>query len=318
MQGLESTVSIGKQADATDPTTLARQSLNIYGITGGQTESDEDDDILGGGLENGSDPVAPAPGLDEHRVQVRVPACIAQLPWWFAAFFGTEAAGGDDPDYTHTWKSGQALPYIFLEHKLKTGRYRRHFGLVGESLEVDWDAERSGFAMVTMSFIGLKETTATTALTGTVTPAPTLDRPAQKLVNMIYDGVSGGDIMGGRLQFNRTLKRVRAADGSGVPYKVELDGTSRLEGSLRLRYDDDSFVDDGIAKTARAFSIELMRTAARGLQFEMDNMRLSRTPIDIDGPDGVEYEMAFKAWQDSDSPALRAIALNGSATVAFS
>jgi hypothetical protein len=168
-----------------------------------------------------------------------------------------------------------------------------------------------------MSFIGLKETTATSALAGTVTDAPALDRPAQKLVNMIYNSVGGGDIMGGRLQFNRTLKRIRAADGTGVPYKVEQDGTSRLEGSLRLRYDDDDFVDDGIGKTARAFSIELMRTAARGLQFEMDNMRLSRTPIDIDGPDGVEYEMAFKAWQDSDSPALRALALNGSATVAF-
>ncbi len=317
MQGLESTVSIGKQSGATDPTTLDRQSLNIYGITGGQTESDEDDDILGGGLENASDPTAPAPGLDEHRIQVRAPACIAQLPWWFAAFFGTEAATGAPSDYTHTWKSGQALPYIFLEHKLKTGRYRRHFGLVGESLEVDWDAERSGFAMVTMSFIGLKETTATAALAGTVTPAPTLDRPAQKLVNMIYNSVGGGDIMGGRLQFNRTLKRIRAADGTGAPYRIEIDGNSRLEGSLRLRYDDDDFVDDGIAKTARDFSIELMRTAARGIQLEVANMRLSRTPIDIDGPDGVEYEMAFKAWQTSTDPALRAIALNGAATVAF-
>src|SRR5690349_7857888 len=134
MLGLKTTVSIGKQASAADPATQDRQSLHVYSVNGGQTEADTEDNILGGGLNNEEDPVAPAPGLDEHRVTVVFPWCIAQAGYWLAAFFGDETAGGADPDYTHEFKSGQALPYVFLEHKIDTNLYRRHFGLVGEEL----------------------------------------------------------------------------------------------------------------------------------------------------------------------------------------
>ncbi len=233
MLGLESTVSIGKQASATNPSTQARQLVNVYKIGGGQTDSDEVDNILGGGLTNSEDPVFPAPGLDDHRVTFEVPLCTTQFGWWLAAYFGTEVASGAPSDYTHTWTSGGTLPYIFFEHLLKTGRYRRHFGCVGESMEIDLDAERSGFAVGKFTFVGLSEASATSALTGTVTAAQALDRPAQKLCTITYNAVAGGDLMGGKFSHKRTLKRLRAADGTGIPYAVELDAVSELSGDIR-------------------------------------------------------------------------------------
>lgn len=318
MLGLETTVSIGKQASATDPTTLGRKSLNVYSISGGQTEDDADDPILGGGLNNEEDPTEPAPGLDDHAVTIKGPLCINQFPWWMAAFFGTATTDDtDDPDFVHAWKTGQALPYIFLEHRLKSGRYRRHFALVGESLEIDLSAERAGFGMFTATFRGLKEATATSALPGTVADAPALDRPAQKLVAITYNGVAGGDIMGGSFKYSRDLKRLRAASGAGVPYAVERNGKASFDGKLSLRYHDDTFVDDGVAKTQRAAVIELLRTPARGIRFGLPHMRLTRTPISIDGPDGVEYEMAFRAWQTVADAALEVSALSPDETIAF-
>lgn len=315
MLGQLSNVSIGKQTSAADPTTLPRQSLNIYSITGGQTEADSDDNILGGNLQNGSDPVAPAPALDDHKVTIKAPLCIAQAPFWFAAFFGDETATGTATDYTHSWKSGQALPYVFLEHQLKANLFRRHWALVGESFTIDLDAEREGFGMLEMTFVGLKETKATAVLTGTITAAPTLDRPAQKLVNAIYNSVSGGDLMGGKFTFARQLKRYRGADGTGIPYSVELTGNSTLTGSLRTRFQDDTFFDDGVSKVERALALQLMRTSTRGLKFALPHLRLGRTPIGVDGPGEIELQMDFRSWQTTTDAALSVQALNSSATV---
>lgn len=317
MLGLETTVSIGKQASATDPTTLARQSLNVYSITGGQGENFVDDEILGGGLNNTSDPTMPAPGLDDHKVTIKGPLCIAQAPWWLAAFMGDAATTDDDPDFEHLWKSGQALPYIFLEHKMQTGRYRRHFGLVGESLTIDLDSEREGFAQFEATFVGLKEVKNSTALPGVVTAAPTLDRPAAKLCSVIYNAVAGGDLIGGKFTFARKLKRYRAADGTGLPYSVEQNGKSTLTGTLRTRCRADTFYDDGVGQVERALSLQLLKSSVRGLKFDLPHMRINRTPIDINGADEIEQNYEFRAWQTTSDAVLSATALSGVETIAF-
>jgi len=317
MLGLESTISIGKQASATDPTTQARQSLNIYSITGGGTDQDADDNILGGGLNNASDPVAPAPGLDDHKLTIKTPLCIAQTPWLFASFFGDEDASGTTPDYTHEWTSGLALPYIFLEHQLKSGKYRRHFGLVGESMTIDLSSDREGFGMVETTYVGLKETRATSALAGTVAAAPALDRPAQKLCSVIYNEVAGGNIIGGKFTFKRNLKRHRAADGTGVPYAVEVDNISQLTGSIRVRFDDGSLLDDAFARTEQTLAIELLKSSVRGVKFQIPHQRLSRTPTDIPGPGGLEMDIPLRGWQTSSDAALLVQVLSSAATTAF-
>lgn len=318
MLGLESTISIGKQASFTDPSTLARQSLNIYGISGGGTDQDADDNILGGGLNNASDPVAPAPGLDDHKITIKTPLCINQTPWLLAAFFGTETPTGTTPDYTHSWSSGQALPAVFLEHQLKSGKYRRHWGLVGESLTVDLSADREGFGMLEATFVGLKETRATSALTGVVTAAPALDRPAQKMCSVIYGGVAGGNIIGGKFTYKRTLKRHRSADGTGVAYSVEVDNISSLSGSIRARFDDGALLDDAFDRTERTLALELLRSSVRGVKFSLPHQRLSRTPTDIPGPGGLEMDMPLRGWQTSSDAALLVQVLSGVATTAFS
>lgn len=317
MLGKLSQVSIGKQVSFADPTTLDRQSLNIYSINGGQSDNFVDDPILGGGLNNGSDPSMPAPGLDDHKVTIKAPLCIDQAPFWFASFFGDETASGSTPNYSHVWNSGQALPIIFLEHLIKAGVYRRHFGLVGESITVDLDAEREGFAMMEMTYIGLRDAKSTTALGGTVDPAPTLNRAAQKLVNIVYNSVSGGYLIGGKFTFARKLKRHRSADGTGAPYSVEQDGDSTLTGTLRTRFENDAFVDDGIAQTERALELQLMKSAQRGLKFGMPHMRVNRTPVSVDGPDGIEINFDMRAWQTTADAALAVTALNAQATVSL-
>jgi hypothetical protein len=317
MLGLDTTVSLGKQASASDPTTLARQSLQVYSITGGQSENLVDDEILGGGLNNSSDPTEAAPGLDDHKVTIKFPLCIAQAPWWFAAFFGTEAASGTDPDFEHLWHSGAALPYIFLEHKMTTGRYRRHFAMVGESLTIDLDAEREGFAQGEITFVGMKELKNSAALAGVVTATPDLDRPAAKLASVIYNGVAGGDLIGGKFTFARKLKRYRAADGTGIPYSVEQNGKSTLSGSLRTRCRADTIYDDGVAHTPRSLSLQLLRAAGRGMKFDMAHMRVNRTPISIEGADEIEQNYDYRAWQTTADAALNVTAMNTEDTIAF-
>ena len=112
MLGKTIEVNIGKQADWTDPTTLARKALNVYGVSGGQTENFSEDGINSGGSEAADDPTEPGPGLDDHKITVKGPVCANQMQWWLAAYMGAETASGSSPDYTHTFETGTALPII--------------------------------------------------------------------------------------------------------------------------------------------------------------------------------------------------------------
>lgn len=314
MLGLQSTVDLGLQASATNPATQARTTLNVYSFTGGASESMPEDNILGGGLNNGSDPVLPGPGLDDHRVNVVVPVCEAQFPLWMRAFFGAATAGGTSPNFTYDYASGAAaLPYCYIEHKLQASDFRRHFGCVGESLDIDWSADAEGFARASLAFVGLSEDAPqTAALPGVVTAAPALVRNPQRSINITYNGVA--QVIGGKTSFKRNLKRHRNADGTGVPYAVEYNGKSTLEGSLKVRYTGSTMNADAVARTARATVLELLTSATRGLRFTMATMRLGRTPVPIEGPDGVEFDFPFKGWQTSGNAALVVKALTSAAT----
>lgn len=314
MLGLESTVELGIQPSSAKPTTQARTSLNIYKFTGGGSEAMPDDPLLGGGLNNGSDPTEPGPGLDDHKVTVVVPVCEAQFPLWLRAFFGAAVASGADPDFVYTYHSGAgALPYCYLEQKLQTNDYRRHWSCVGESLDIDWSSDAEGFAQATLGFIGLGEDEPkTAALAGVVTAAPALLRAPQREVGITYNGVA--TVIGGKMNFKRTLKRHRNADGTGVPYAVEYNGKSSLEGSFKVRYTGQTMNTDAMNRTVRETVLELLSNADRGLRFTLPTMRLGRTPVPIEGPDGVEFDFPWRAWQTSGAAALAVAALSASET----
>jgi hypothetical protein len=306
--GLGSTVTVGTQTDAVTPNTSTRQSLNIYSISGGETENLPDDNILGGGMNNDSDPTQPAPGLATHELSLEVPLCTNQFAYWLTAFFGAAADAGSTPNYTHTFHSGVAPPWLTIEHMLSSSDGRTHIGCMGEELTIDWNAEKDGFAPVSLKFIGLKENIISAASAGTITPAPTLARPAQQLVDVLYNSVAGGDLIGGSLTFKRNLKRFRAADGTGIPYEVNKAGRSSLSGKISMRYEGSTRQADAIARTVRALSIQLMSGANTGIQFSPPKIQLEKTPISVSGPDAVMLDMNWIGFQDPSGPALNIVA----------
>jgi len=311
MLGLESQVELGLQTSPFGFAT-ARQALNVYKITGGQTRSRPEDPLLHGGFENLTDPTEPGPGLPDHRLTVEVPLCIAQLPYWMMAFFGEPTTTGDEPDLEHEFRSGLELQYVSLQHRLQSGDYRRHVGLVGEELKIALNPEADGFARASLTFVGLDEArdVETAEDSEEVGAPPDLDRPAEALARVIWNGIAGGQIIGGELTFKRNLKRIRAADGTGKPNRIEYNGKSSLTGSVRLRYADQTIIADAWSRTERAMALELFRETDRGLRLACGQALLDETPIGADGPDGVEVDVPLMAYQSTGSPALTISALS--------
>lgn len=312
MLGLETEVEIASQVDFATFNTTARQKLNVYRITGGQTRSRPQDNILNGGMNNLSDPTQPAPGLPEHRIEIEAPLCINQLGYWLRAFFGapvTDDSG--DPDFEHLFKSGvTTLPILSIQQKRQSGDFVKHLGCVGESFRIKLDPEQDGFARVMMSFIGISETPAGSAAAGTVAAAPTLDRPAERLANILYNSVAGGQVMSGEINFKRKLKRIRSADATGLPRAIQYDGKSELTGSLHCRYDSMTMLNDARADTERAIVLELLKSAARGYRMTLAHGLLDEVPVGADGPDGVEIDIPLTGFQNSSDPALQILALS--------
>lgn len=317
MLGLETLVEIAQQVDAATFNVTERQALNIYKVSGGQTKTRPEDPILSAGFENLSDPTEPGPGLSDHKITVEVPLCIAQFPFWLRAFFGAPETTGVSPDYEHAFKSGVSpLPYISIQERLQTGDFRRHVGCVGAEIRIPLDPSADGFGRAMLTFIGREEQRDTSAAAGTVNAAPALDRPAEALTNVSWNGVSGGQILTGELTFKRKLKRTRSADGTGVPRAVEIDGKSTLGGSIKIRYANQTILADAWSGTEREVVMELLRTAARGFTFTAGQALLDEVPVPREGPDGVEMEIPLTAYQDVTSPALLITALSGTAAFA--
>ena len=317
MLGLETVVEIAQQVDASTFNVTARKALNVYGITGGRTKTRPEDPILNGGFNNLTDPTEPGPGLDDHRVTVVVPVCVAQFPYWLRAFFGAPTTTGSASDYTHAFASGvAALPYISLQDKLQTNDFRRHVGMVGQEMRISLDPSADGFARATLTFIGINEERAASAAAGTVTAAPALDRPAESRANIMWNAVAGGQIIGGELVFTRKLKRIRSADATGLANRIELDGKSTLGGSLKLRYQNQTILADGWNRTERATVMELLKSATRGFRLTCAHALLDETPVDRGGPDGVELDVPLAAYQSASNPALKVEALSSIASLA--
>lgn len=315
MLGLETKVEIAQQVAAATFNVTARQALNVYKITGGQTKSRPEDPILNGGFQNLTDPTEPGPGLADHKLTVEVPVCVAQLPFWLRAFFGAPTTSGAASDYTHLFRSGvSSLPYISIQQQLQAADFRRHVGCVGEEIKIGLSPEADGFARATLTFIGLEEQRDTATALGTVTAAPTLDRPAEALANVLWNAVSGGQLIGGELSFKRKLKRIRSADGTGKPTAIEYDGKSTLGGSVKLRYRNQSIITDAWSRTERAMQMELLRSATRGFRLLAGHALLDETPIGADGPDGVEVDVPLMAYQTAADAALAVTALSGEAS----
>lgn len=315
MLGLETVVQIAQQVDATTFNTTARQALNVYKISGGQTRSRPQDGILNGGFQNLTDPTQPAPGLPDHKLTIDAPICVAQLGFWLRAFFGAPATTGTTPNYSHAFKSGiAALPYISILHQRQTGDFASHVGCVGEEFRIKLDPEQPGFGMISMSFIGIEETQAGVIPAGTVTAAPTLDRPAERLASVLYNAVAGGTIMNGELVFKRKLKRIRGADGTGKPRAIQYDGKSELTGSVRCRYESQAMLNDARSDTERVIELQLLKTAQRGYKFQVGHGLLNETPVGAEGPDGVEIDIPLIGFQNAADPALLVTALTAVAS----
>ena len=128
--------------------------------------------------------------------------------------------------------------------------------------------------------------------------------------------MAGGQVLSGEINFKRKLKRIRAADGTGVPRAIEYDGKSELTGSLRCRYDSAAMLNDARADTERAITMALLKSEFRGLSITVAHALLDETPVGAEGPDGVEIDIPLNGFQDATDAALKVTALSGVASFA--
>lgn len=311
--GLEQTIALGIQASKATPTTQARTLINAYSFDGGLTEGRKPDALLPAGLNNIYDSTPSAPAIDDHKLTLVTPLDEVQFALVLLAFFGTATDSGAGP-YVHDFSSGAAsVPYVFFEKKLGASDFRQHISCVGETLDINLDAEKEGFGQVTTTWVGITETPSATTMPGVVTAAPALIRNPQRNNNNTYNGVAAQ--IGGKISFKRQLKRLRNSDGTGVPYDVVRNDVNMCDGSWHVRYKDQTLTTDQIARQKRQAIVELLTSATQGIRFTVPNHILARTPEPLPGPAGIEYDLPWTAEQSSAAAMFKATILNATAVL---
>ena len=99
------------------------------------------------------------------------------------------------------------------------------------------------------------------------------------------------------------MERIEEVRNDGLLGGIE-PHMAALSGQLTLRHATSDHIDAAIAKTPKALTLELARSASQSLVFSMPRVFLSRPKVGIEGPGGISVTYDWIAAQGTDGSAM--------------
>lgn len=289
--------------------------LTMYQVGLGKNAGFEADPILGRAEHNNRDPSASAPTLPETSGSEVAPMCLREMGWWLTMLLGAPDTTDDAGVFTHVFESGKdALPSFYRQQRLKTGDWRRVPGVMLNTLGIA-ASKTSGYARMNLGLIGKDETLESAALSGTLLSPYVL----QSLANTKFVAKWGGTIIGPalttNLNFSNNMAPSPAMTGTDAIESIDL-GEFSIDGTLELRYRDQTWAAIAAAETEAAFSLEAQISASAKVIFEMGTTKLRRQGQQIGGPGAYSSTFALGVRQTNSAPALTVTLINNVASYA--
>nr|WP_321459604.1 phage tail tube protein [uncultured Cohaesibacter sp.] len=310
-KGRATNLLVNLQADYATPAAGDYVSTLFYAETIAETEDKQDDAVLGLARVNDRDQTQMAPGLRSLSGGLTVPLDVNHIGLWLYGLFGAPETTGTGP-YTHVFESGAAsLPYLTIEfEKRKGAAFFQNVGLVASSMALSMSRD-SGYRQVELQFVGRNENKLAASAGGT--PAAQMARQAVPSAKglMRVDGVDVAELVG--LDFNYANNPTADESINGTDYNsgYDLDETATCNGSVTLRYKDETFYDRAVADSAHAVDLVYQIGASASLTLSMPAVRFARGPIaPISGPGGLQAQLDWSAEQSATEAMLTATLVN--------
>lgn len=278
-----------------------------YGpITLGEKQGFEDDPILGAGLVNTVDTSQPAPALPSAGGNITVPLDLAHLGYWLKDGFGAPATTGTTPDFVHVFTSGvESLPSDAIEIKKGASLFYQNLGLGLNQISIN-ASRKGGYDRLTLSFLGSKELKFATTQGGTPIAMVARVPVAAALPVFKLNGTIAGQVQEVSATYDNKLVGQDFLSGDAHIAGIERDVEATFTGTIKVRWKDATYHD--LAISGATFSGELLwqNSASRSLSILAPLMRIERTPVEVQGPGGVETTFSFRSEADATNPMVTA------------
>jgi len=249
------------------------------------------------------------PYLDTLTVDgsARVPVDLHHFGKWLAGMMGDPTTTGSSPNYVHVWKSGAAvLPSWTIERQHpEVPSFHLFTGVMVDGFELN--LAPSGSADATIRLLGRDETRAGATAAGTlvVTAVTRFQKPQGSISR---NGSALGNITGGSCRFSNGLDQVRTIRSDLKLEGVDL-GIGSAGGQLTARFATTTLIDDAISNTPIALAYGYTIDTNRSIEFAFPRVFLSRPGISVQGPQGIELPVDWRAAYDTTEACMMKVTL---------
>lgn len=272
------------------------QALSFYSEGVSAAPALEDDQEIGGAVDNDRDQTDPAPGLESASGAISVPADFNQLLFWLQLLFGSPTTVAAIPNYTHTFTSGAAeLPAATLEVPIGAGRFKVIDSAMVNSMTFGFGKE-AGYRRFNVDVLARRAALLGATVAGAPVDMPARAKlPAAKGIVRINDVIEGS-IVGGDLTISNNLEAVNYADDDAAAGGMD-PGEAEISSTPRMRFKRGAALNgalDVFASEATPFKyeVEFAISATASLIFTMPRCFAPKTTPTIESAGPVEWSPA--------------------------
>lgn len=261
----------------------------------------------------GRDPVAPQRDAVTVDGNVVVPIDLIGIGHWLKGLMGQPTTTGTT-DRVHTFASGAAtLPSLSIEKQLpQVPRFEMLSGLLVDTLQ--FRMQRRGLLQATVGLIGQRLVGAAATAAGTPT-AIAMTRFGQFNGSILRNGAALGTITALDVNFANGLDPIETIRADGNIEGVE-PGMATCTGTITSRISDDTLLAQADTGVTASLEMAWTLTATQSLTITLHAVRLQRSRVPIEGPNGVQVEFAFVA-ERGVSPARMATVVLRNQTASY-
>lgn len=243
----------------------------------------------------GRDPIEPFQDVINDSGDIVVPVDVRNIGFWLTGLLGAAADTGSGDPYTHVFSSAAtSLPSRALEIGMpEPAQYFVQTGALVNSMAFAFS--RSGAAQATVNLLAQKETRGGSTSGGTPTVA-TYTPFSQFQGAIKKDGSALTNVTGATLLYANSLDGVPGIRSDGLIDGID-PGMAACSGTIEARFADATLL--AAAEDSTTCSIELSYTigATRKLTLLVNQVRLTKPKIPVQGPGGIQASFAWQGFQ---------------------
>lgn len=232
------------------------------------------------------------------------PVDLASIGYWLKAVIGNpttvaNAAGVAGTDYTHTYEVGTALVSMLIE-KLVGSTYFMYKGCKADTLKISVGGDAELEAQ--LDYVGCRSAVGVTPYDPAAVTVKQTDKLNQFQCAIKINGTAAtGVIKSGDFTLNNNLDKTCYTIGD-VGYRSQIaEGLAQASGSFKTLFNDVTFLNYGVNQTVVGMEIVWQISPVKSLSFLFPEVNFSRADPGLTGPGGVELDLSWEAFYNSNS-----------------